>query len=69
MKLIHQLFVGIALVSLAACVENKESAPAEPAGEVNVYSHRHYETDEKLFAQFEEQTGIKVNVVAFRRIS
>ena len=31
--------------------------------EVNVYSHRHYDTDKKLFKMFEEKTGIKVNVV------
>ena len=31
--------------------------------EVNVYTHRHYPTDQELFAQFEKQTGIKVNVV------
>lgn len=30
---------------------------------VNVYSHRHYEVDEKLYNQFEEETDIKVNVV------
>jgi len=30
---------------------------------VNVYTHRHYETDQQLFRQFEEKTGIKVNVV------
>lgn len=33
------------------------------ANEVNVYTHRHYDTDKKLFKMFEEQTGIKVNVV------
>lgn len=33
------------------------------ASEVNVYSHRHYDTDKKLFKMFEKQTGIKVNVV------
>ena len=33
------------------------------AEEVNVYSHRHYEAGEKLFEQFTEETGIKVNVV------
>lgn len=31
--------------------------------EVNVYSHRHYETDKQLFKMFEQQTGIKVNVI------
>ena len=31
--------------------------------EVNVYSHRHYDTDKQLFKMFEQQTGIKVNVI------
>lgn len=30
---------------------------------VNVYTHRHYETDQELFKKFTENTGIKVNVV------
>lgn len=33
------------------------------SSEVNVYSHRHYDTDKKLFKMFEDKTGIKVNVV------
>ncbi len=33
------------------------------ANEVNVYSHRHYDTDKQLFKMFEQKTGIKVNVV------
>ncbi|CAM3570055.1 Fe(3+) ABC transporter substrate-binding protein [Arcobacter aquimarinus] len=33
------------------------------ASEVNVYSHRHYDSDKILFKKFEENTGIKVNVV------
>lgn len=33
------------------------------ASEVNVYSHRHYDSDKILFKKFEEQTGIKVNIV------
>lgn len=31
--------------------------------EVNIYTHRHYDTDKQLFSQFEKETGIKVNVV------
>jgi len=31
--------------------------------EVNIYSHRHYDTDKQLYKMFEKQTGIKVNVV------
>ena len=33
------------------------------AEEVNVYSHRHYESDDKLFKEFTKNTGIKVNIV------
>jgi iron(III) transport system substrate-binding protein len=31
---------------------------------VNVYSARHYESDKDLYALFQQQTGIKVNVVS-----
>lgn len=30
---------------------------------VNVYSHRHYDTDEALFQRFTEETGVEVRVV------
>lgn len=33
------------------------------AEEVTIYSYRHYEADDKLYAQFTEETGIKVNTV------
>lgn len=36
---------------------------SQPEDVVNVYSGRHYQTDEKLFTEFTEQTGIKVNLV------
>lgn len=34
---------------------------AQAAGEVNLYSSRHYDTDERLYSDFEEETGITVN--------
>ncbi len=42
--------------------ESKEDNKPETQ-EVNVYTHRHYPADQELFASFEKQTGIKVNVV------
>jgi iron(III) transport system substrate-binding protein len=33
------------------------------SAEVNVYSHRHYDSDKELFKKFEDKTGIKVNVI------
>ncbi len=35
---------------------------AEPAGVVNVYSARHYDGDRALFRDFEDRSGIRVNV-------
>jgi len=45
------------LLILAACGTVDDDA-------VHVYSHRHYDTDQALFDQFEEQTGIRVRVVS-----
>ena len=63
--------LGLALVACtseapAPATPSSDAQPApaaKDAGVVNVYSHRHYETDKKLFAQFEQETGISVRVV------
>lgn len=34
---------------------------AHAQGELNIYSARHYQTDEALYANFTKQTGIKIN--------
>jgi len=36
-------------------------ATAAQAQEVNLYSSRHYETDERLYSDFEDATGITIN--------
>lgn len=46
--------VAAALTALIA-----SSAVAE--GELNLYSSRHYDTDERLYSDFEDATGIKIN--------
>ncbi|WP_299108758.1 Fe(3+) ABC transporter substrate-binding protein [uncultured Tenacibaculum sp.] len=52
----------VLLVAFAACkTEQKKEEKKEEV--VNVYTHRHYKADQELFAQFEKETGIKVNVV------
>ena len=35
--------------------------PALAEGELNLYSSRHYDTDERLYSDFTEQTGITIN--------
>ena len=37
------------------------AAPAFAEGELNLYSSRHYDTDERLYSDFEELTGITIN--------
>ncbi|MDA0269185.1 MAG: Fe(3+) ABC transporter substrate-binding protein [Cyanobacteria bacterium] len=43
--------------------EDSATQSQEEAGVVNVYSARHYDTDEDLYERFSEQTGIEVNVI------
>ena len=65
---------AIALVIVAAgCSAQKpdettKPAPqkAEPAGVLNLYSARHYDNDQKIYAQFTEETGIKINEIEGR---
>lgn len=45
-----------------ACGQPEPASTTEPRS-VNVYSHRHYDTDKELFAAFTKETGIAVNVV------
>ncbi len=47
--------LGAALLSLPAL--------AAGAKEVNIYSSRHYDADKLIFAAFEKETGIQVNVI------
>ncbi|MGB3464611.1 MAG: extracellular solute-binding protein [Cyclobacteriaceae bacterium] len=64
-KYIAILTAAVAL--LASCnsssdkKEDKTTAKEDQV--VNVYSQRHYDADKKVFAKFEEKTGIKVNVI------
>ncbi|MBB5517877.1 Fe(3+) ABC transporter substrate-binding protein [Amphiplicatus metriothermophilus] len=65
------LFAG-ALALLAACGpgagapaadDGMTSPSSADAGEVNVYSGRHYDSDVALFDAFTAETGIKVNLI------
>lgn len=47
--------------SLAALMCVAMAAPAFAGGELNLYSSRHYDTDERLYSDFEKATGITIN--------
>lgn len=47
--------------SQAWSAEPARAQLAQGAGEVNLYSSRHYNTDERLYENFTKATGIKIN--------
>ncbi len=46
---------------IAAALTAVIATSAVAEGELNLYSSRHYDTDERLYGEFEEATGIKIN--------
>ncbi|MEL6978504.1 MAG: Fe(3+) ABC transporter substrate-binding protein [Pseudomonadota bacterium] len=48
-------------MALAATAWAVLATGALAEGELNLYSSRHYDTDERLYTAFEEKTGIKIN--------
>lgn len=60
--LLHALaaFTAAAVLPLPSALAQ---APAPSAGVLNLYSARHYQTDEALYADFTRTTGIRINRV------
>lgn len=56
-KIIYLLLISIFVVGCKS--DNKK----EDSNELTVYTHRHYESDQELFKRFEEESGIKLNIV------
>ena len=55
-KYLMQTRTSILALSIAAL-----AAPVFANGELNLYSSRHYDTDERLYSDFTEATGITIN--------
>ncbi|NBC28127.1 MAG: extracellular solute-binding protein, partial [Bacteroidetes bacterium] len=54
-KILYAVFSTTLMLTMISCSGQSD--------EVNVYSSRHYDTDIELYDQFEEETGITVNVI------
>jgi iron(III) transport system substrate-binding protein len=54
---------GLTLASLLILFASVFTSCSDPSDQVNVYSGRHYQSDEELFRRFTEQTGIRVNLI------
>jgi iron(III) transport system substrate-binding protein len=57
--MIHALRASVALAALACAAAFPAMAADEPV--LNLYSARHYQTDEALYDNFTKATGIKIN--------
>jgi len=65
------IVLTLALLALTACgndtttktTTNNEPKETADSKEVNLYTARHYDVDDTLYAKFEEETGIKVNLI------
>jgi iron(III) transport system substrate-binding protein len=62
MKKIFIILFGFILF-LAGCAPTNQN-PDEQSKILNVYSARHYDLDKTIIANFEAETGIKVNVIS-----
>ncbi|WP_426051919.1 extracellular solute-binding protein [Brevundimonas sp. SL161] len=59
------LIICVAVAALLAACGQDGARPAAgtDAGVVNLYTARHYDTDDALYERFTEETGIRVNVI------
>lgn len=62
-----RLATGLTALLLAACggeqTGEMQAPKAAIAGDVNVYSGRHYESDNAIYDAFTAETGIRVNII------
>lgn len=77
-KLSRRLFLSIGTAFtvvvgsqlLSSCGQSPDAPIADTPGEqqeINLYSSRHYNTDNELYAKFTAETGIKVNLIEGRQ--
>ncbi|MFM7347359.1 MAG: Fe(3+) ABC transporter substrate-binding protein [Tagaea sp.] len=60
-KLTRRFFLGSAATSVAALSAPNVWAQGAAGGVVNLYTARHYDTDEAIYTNFTRATGIRVN--------
>lgn len=65
MKITRRVFLatGTAMAAVAAGQLGRKTPAVAQSGVVNVYSARHYDTDDALYESFTQRTGIRVNLV------
>ncbi|NEP89473.1 MAG: Fe(3+) ABC transporter substrate-binding protein [Okeania sp. SIO2C2] len=65
MKITRRIFLatGTAMASVAIAELGKSNQGLAQSGAINLYSSRHYDTDQALYDSFTKKTGLKVNLI------
>ena len=65
MKVSRRVFLGASagLATVTACRQQQTASVSNQEKVLNLYSSRHYNTDEELYNNFNRITGVKVNLV------
>lgn len=67
MKATFYAIIFLSIVTLTGCAvmseDSQDNTSAQEKSSVNVYSARNYDVDKDIFLKFEEDTGIKVNLI------
>ncbi|NEO58865.1 MAG: Fe(3+) ABC transporter substrate-binding protein [Okeania sp. SIO3B5] len=65
MKITRRIFLatGTAMASVAIAELGKSNRGLAQSKAINLYSSRHYDTDQALYDSFTEKTGLKVNLI------
>ncbi|MGD1699164.1 Fe(3+) ABC transporter substrate-binding protein [Dapis sp. BLCC M229] len=65
MKITRRVFLGTgtAMATVALAELGKSNRGLAQGGAINLYSSRHYDTDQALYDSFTKKTGLKVNLI------
>jgi len=65
MKITRRVFLGTgtAMATVAIAELGKSNRGLAQSSEINLYSSRHYDTDQTLYDSFTNKTGIKINLI------
>ncbi len=65
MKITRRVFLGTgtAMATVAIAELGKSNRGLAQGGAINLYSSRHYDTDQALYDSFTKKTGLKVNLI------
>lgn len=67
MKMTRRAFLAsssaIAVVAMGGCGQRQESGSSQAKQAINLYSARHYDSDNALYEAFTKQSGIAINLV------